>query len=60
MLNVNTMADQPIPPMTWIGIIVAIAVVIGMSYFAVKAGDRPSKVREKQVYSDAEHNKRNR
>lgn len=51
------MDSSPIPPMTWIGLIVAVAVVIGLSYFAMKAGAPKSKVGEKKTDGNAKHDK---
>ena len=51
------MDAAPIAPMTWIGIIVAIAVVVGLSYFAMKAGAPKSKVSEKKTDRNAKHDK---
>jgi H+/gluconate symporter-like permease len=51
------MDAAPIAPMTWIGIIVAVIVVIGLSYFAMKAGAPQSKVSEKKTDSNPKHDK---
>lgn len=53
------MTSSEIPPMTWVGLVVAICVIWGLSYFAMKAGSTKLEVRENKHDGDSEHHKGN-